>query len=102
VRTLVPGLLTLFSVQIAAAQDSVKSVKSPFDVATTMDKLTTALESKGMSIFGRIDHTPNAENASLTLRPAQVLIRHGMTGCDEILGKVSGALNNFAQVATRE
>ena len=73
-RALLLGLLTLFSVQVATAQDGVSSVESPFDVQTTLDKLTAALESKGMTIFGRIDHTANAEKAGLSLRTTQVLL----------------------------
>jgi len=28
--------------------------------------------------------------------------RHGIEGCDEVLGKVAGALGNFAKAATAE
>lgn len=148
-RALLLGLFTLFSVQLAIAQDGVSSVESPFDVQTTLDKLTAALESKGMTIFGRIDHAANAEKAGLNLRPTQVLLfgnpklgtplmncarsvaldlpqkmlawedeagithlgwnapaylkaRHSIEGCDEVLQKVSGALDNFAKAATTE
>lgn len=73
-RALLLGVLTLFSVQIAIAQDGISRVDSPFDVSTTLDKLTTALESQGMTIFGRIDHAANAEKAELSLRPTQVLL----------------------------
>ncbi len=73
-RALFLGILTLFSVQLASAQDGISSVESPFDVQTTLDRLTTALESKGMTIFGRIDHAANAEKAGLDLRPTQVLL----------------------------
>ena len=73
-RALLLGLITLFSVQLASAQDGVSSVESPFDVQTTLDRLTTALESKGMTIFGRIDHAANAEKADMSLRPTQVLV----------------------------
>lgn len=73
-RALLVGFLTLFSVQVATAQDGVSSVDSPFDVQTTLNKLTEALESKGMTIFGRIDHAANAEKAGLSLRPTQVLL----------------------------
>lgn len=67
-------VLALFSLNSAFAQEGVISVESPHDVATTMDKLVAALESKGMSVFGRINHAQNAENASLSLRPTEVLI----------------------------
>lgn len=66
--------LALFSLNSAFAQEGVISVESPHDVATTMDKLVAALESKGMSVFGRINHAQNAQNADLNLRPTEVLI----------------------------
>lgn len=143
------AIVALLSLQSAFAQDGVISIESPHDVATTMDKLTAALESKGMTVFGRIDHAQNAQGADLTLRPTQILIfgnpkigtplmncaqsvaldlpqkmlawedesgqtylgyndpmhlkaRHGIEGCDEVLGKVSTALGNFAKAATSE
>ena len=33
--------------------------------------------------------------------PQYLKSRHGIEGCDEVLGKVSGALGNFAKAATR-
>lgn len=133
----------------AIAQDGLISLESPHDVATTIDKLTAVLESKGMSIFGRVNHAANAQNVDLSLRPTELLIfgnpaigtplmncaqsvaidlpqkmlawqdedgktwlaynnpmylksRHTIEGCDEVLGKVSGALANFAKAATSE
>jgi len=34
--------------------------------------------------------------------PAYLKTRHAIEGCDEVLGKVSGALANFAKAATAE
>ncbi|NND89997.1 MAG: DUF302 domain-containing protein [Granulosicoccus sp.] len=73
-RAVILGLLTLFTVQIVAAQDGLSQIESPFDVSTTLDKLTAALESKGMTIMARVNHSRNAENAGLTLRPTELLI----------------------------
>lgn len=73
-RALILGLITFFTVQVAVAQESVISVESPFDVPTTLDKLTTVLEAKGMTVFTRIDHSANAQKADLELRPTQVLL----------------------------
>lgn len=74
IRVLIVGLVALLSVQTVAAQEGVISVESPYDVATTIDKLTAVLESKGMSVFGRVNHSGNAEKVDLTLRPTEVLI----------------------------
>ena len=72
----VSAVLTLSGVftQGAMAQTGLISVKSPHDVATTIDKLTTVLESKGMSIFGRVNHAANAQKVDLSLRPTELLI----------------------------
>lgn len=73
-RAIVFLIFTFFSIQNAIAQEGLVSVESPHDVATTIDKLSAALESKGMSIFGRINHAQNAEKAELSLRATEVLI----------------------------
>lgn len=68
------ALVALLPAHGVLAQDGVVSVESPHDVATTIDKLAAVLESKGMTVFGRVNHTQNAQNADLELRPTQVLI----------------------------
>ena len=73
-RALISGFVLMFVASAAVAQEGVASVESPFDVATTIDKLATVLESKGMSIFGRVNHAANAEKAGLSLRPTELLI----------------------------
>lgn len=144
-KTILGLFLALASTALMA--DGMKSVESPHDVNTTIDRLQAALESKGLRIFDRIDHAANADGAGLSLAPTQVLIfgnpalgtplmncapttaldlpqkmlawqdadgqthlawndpawlqqRHGIAGCDEVLGKISGALANFAAAAT--
>lgn len=59
---------------VASAADGLVTVKSSHDVATTMDKLQAVVESKGMTVFGRVDHTAGAAKADIELRPTQVLI----------------------------
>lgn len=130
------------------ADNGLVTVKSAHDVATTADKLETVLNSKGMTVFARIDHAAGAKGVDLELRPTQVIIfgnpkigsklmdcsqttgidlpqkaliyedaagkvwlsynspahlseRHSISGCDEVLKKVSGALGKFAQAATQ-
>ena len=58
----------------AAARDGLQSVPSPHDVPTTIDRLAAALESKGLTVFARIDHGANAGSADLELGPTQVLL----------------------------
>ena len=56
------------------AADGLVVVKSPHSVAATLDKLTTVLESKGMNIFGRVDHAAGAAASDLELRPTSLLM----------------------------
>jgi len=58
----------------ALAQDGMIAVESPFDVPTTVDKLEAVLKSKGMNIFGRVNHADGAKKADLELRPTELLI----------------------------
>ena len=59
---------------VTQAADGVVSIPSPHSVASTLDRLTAALEAKGMRIFARIDHRAGAEQAGETLRPTELLI----------------------------
>lgn len=47
---------------------------SPYTVNETMDKFETMIKAKGFDVFARIDHQKNAEGATLTMEPAQVII----------------------------
>ena len=49
-------------------------MKSQYSVQTTLDRLSAAVEAKGLRIFARIDHSANAAGVGAELRPAQVLI----------------------------
>jgi uncharacterized protein (DUF302 family) len=57
----------------AMAQDLVAKV-SPHDVATTMDRLESAVEAAGANVFARVDHAAGAEKVEMELRPTQLLI----------------------------
>ena len=139
---------SILSATPALAADGMVTVKSPHDVSTTVEKLVAVLESKGMNIFARVNHTEGAKKAGMELRPTELVLfgnpkvgtplmlcsqsiaidlpqkmlawededgnvhlgyndpaylkgRHTTEGCDEVLGKVSGALANFAAAATK-
>jgi len=62
------------SIPAAQAVDGLIVVESPHDVATTIDKLETVLGSKGMNVFGRVNHAANAAKVDLELRPTELLI----------------------------
>ena len=138
--------LLLFS-SAAIADQSIISIKSPYDVPATADRLEKSLASKGMTIFARINHTEGARKVGKELRPTELIIfgnpkvgtplmqcaqsvaidlpqksliwedengqvwlsyndpgylarRHNIKNCDEVLNKISNALENFARAAT--
>jgi uncharacterized protein (DUF302 family) len=48
--------------------------KSSFGAKETADRLGTAVEAKGMTVFARIDHAAGARQAGLELAPIELLI----------------------------
>lgn len=50
------------------------SVPSHHNVAASLDKLTQIAQSRGLTIFARINHSGDAQKAGLSLRPTQLLI----------------------------
>lgn len=71
VTTIVAGIFLSSS---AVASEGLVKLKSAHSVDDTVNKLESVLESKGMNIFGRVNHAAGAEKAGLELRPTQVLI----------------------------
>ena len=54
--------------------DGLVTVASTFDVPTTLERLTQALEAKGITIFARVDHAAGAASVGLPLRPTTLVI----------------------------
>lgn len=50
------------------------ATKSSASVEETVERLESAIEKKGLSLFATIDHTANADKAGLELRPTVVVI----------------------------
>jgi uncharacterized protein (DUF302 family) len=50
------------------------TAKSNFGARQTADRLVTAIEAKGMTLFARIDHGAGARQAGLELGPDELLI----------------------------
>jgi uncharacterized protein (DUF302 family) len=50
------------------------TLTSAHDVGTTLDRLTAALEAKGVAIFARIDHAAGAASVGRPLRPTTLVI----------------------------
>ena len=58
----------------ALAGEGMIDVRSAHSVAQTADRLQNLLESKGMTVFQRIDHAAGAASAGTTLRPTELVI----------------------------
>jgi uncharacterized protein (DUF302 family) len=56
------------------AKHGLITAPSNHDFATTLDRLTAALQSKGVTIFARLDHAAGAASVGLTLRPTTLVI----------------------------
>jgi len=50
------------------------TLQSNFSVKETIDRIVSIAQSKGITIFARIDHAANAIQSGLTLRPTELLI----------------------------
>ncbi len=58
----------------ALAENGLITVASEHGVKETADKLEKVLESKGMNVFGRVNHAQGAEKAGMQLRPTELVI----------------------------
>jgi uncharacterized protein (DUF302 family) len=57
-----------------AGPEGFVSKPSRYPVPETVDRLVAVLQSKGMTVFARIDHAAEAEKVELKMRPTQLLI----------------------------
>ncbi len=55
-------------------QTGLKSIKSEFDVNTTINRLETLVKQNGMTVFLRLNQGLNAINLGMELRPMELLI----------------------------
>lgn len=56
------------------AKKGLITLQSNHSVKDTADKLVSVIESKGMTIFARVDHQKNAARVDLALRPTEVIM----------------------------
>ena len=66
-------LLATFSMT-TSAQNGLITVESQHPVSETADRFEQLVNDKGLKFFMRIDHSENAANADLNLRPTQVIL----------------------------
>lgn len=73
VSTVVLVALTIFAATAFAA-DGLISVKSPYPVGQTVDRLEAGAKQRGLKVFARIDHAAGALSVGKKLRPTELLI----------------------------
>ena len=73
-RTLAGFLVLQFFSPLIFAADGLVSIRSAHDVSTTADRLETALQTNGMTVFGHINHSEGASSVGKALRPTELLI----------------------------
>jgi uncharacterized protein (DUF302 family) len=56
------------------SDDGLVTIASGFSVKETIDRLVAIVTSKGMTVFGRVDHSANAQKVGMPLRPTELLI----------------------------
>lgn len=71
---LVAAAAAMALIPAAQADDHMIVKESARSVSETIDTLQAALEEKGISVFGRVDHQANAKKAGLDLPPNTLLI----------------------------
>lgn len=78
VVALAAGLITLLANQASAAEPpadaGITTVASKHGAAQSLDRLEAILESKGITVFARIEHSAEAAKVGLALRPTALLI----------------------------
>jgi len=73
-RIIVLSVLLLVAATPLIAGQGMVNVKSMHNVPETADRLESVLQSKGMTVIARINHSMAAQNAGMTLRPTELLI----------------------------
>lgn len=62
------------STMTASQATGVISVPSDYSVKQTADRFEALIKDKGLTLFSRIDHQKNAQDAGLSLPPTQVIV----------------------------
>ncbi len=73
-RSLLIFVLALLPLGSLSAADGIASQPSPYPFAQTVERLESALRSRNITLFARIDHAGEAAKVGLTMPPTQVLI----------------------------
>lgn len=74
IKTITLGLLIATFTMTTSAQNGLITIESQHSVHKTADRFEKLVNDKGLKFFMRINHTENAANADLSLRPTQVIL----------------------------
>ncbi len=78
-------------------------VESPVAFEPTLERIVSAIQTAGLTLFARIDHAANAREVGLTMPPATVLIYgNAKGGTPVMLGAPLAALDLPLRVLVRE
>ena len=66
--------LALVASSYVSADQSMVTLESHYSAKETADRFESIINSKGLTLFARIDHQKNAEGVNLVLRPTEVII----------------------------
>lgn len=72
-KTIATAITALTLSASVAAADMIR-VESAHDVATTLDRLSAAVEGAGAKVFARIEHAKGADSVGMELAPMAALI----------------------------
>ena len=67
-------IFAMVAVSAFAGGNGLISKPSRYSAPETMERLVVVLQSKGMTVFARIDHADAAKKAGLSMRPSELLI----------------------------
>lgn len=71
---LLAGAIAVAPLAGAAQTNGLITKTSPYTVAETLDRLTTAVKGAGATVFARVDHAAGAATVDMDLRPTQMLM----------------------------
>jgi len=59
---------------VASPDNGLVHLSSPYSVLETLKKLDSVLQSRGLTVFARIDHSGEAEKVGMKMHPTQLII----------------------------
>lgn len=73
-RKLFTTLILMAVSSMSAAADGLITLKSPYNVSQTMQRVEHAVSSRELTVFAKVDHAAGAAKVGMPLRPTQLLI----------------------------